>query len=381
MLRYLTAGESHGKAILAILEGMPANLKLSASDIDKELARRQIGYGRGDRMSIEKDKVEILSGVRLGKTLGSPIALMVENKDYENWKKVMPVEEIKNIFQEPVTKLRPGHADLTGCLKYNQQDIRNILERASARSTVAIVAVGAIARKLLTEFKISIFSHVVQIGKTKSEAKGSLSAGQFEKLKGAAEASELRCADAAAEVQMKKAIDNAKKDGDSVGGVFELVILGAPVGLGSHVHPDRRLSAKLTQAVMSVQSIKGVEIGLGFEAPSIPGSKAHDEIFFENEEFVRHSNNAGGLEGGITNGMPIVLRAAVKPAATIAKPLNSVDLVTKEAVKAHVERADVCHVPSAGVIAEAAAAIEMANAFLEKFGGDSLEEIAKRYGV
>jgi chorismate synthase len=381
MLRYLTAGESHGKAILAILEGMPANLKLSASDIDKELARRQAGYGRGGRMAIEKDKVEILSGVRLGKTLGSPIAMMVENKDYENWKKIMPVEEIKNIFQEPVTKLRPGHADLTGTLKYNQQDIRNILERASARSTVGLVAAGAAVKKLLAEFHILIFSHVVQIGKVKAEAKGSLSAGQFEKLKGAAEASELRCADPAAEGLMEKAIDNAGKEGDSIGGVFEVVVIGAPVGLGSHVHPDRRLSGKLAQAVMSVQSVKGVEIGLGFEAASHPGSKAHDEIFFENEEFVRHTNNAGGLEGGITNGMPIVLRAAVKPAATIAKPLNSVDLVTKEAVKAHVERADVCHVPSAGVIAEAAAAIEIANAFLEKFGGDSLEEIAKRYSV
>ena len=377
MLRYLTAGESHGKAIIAILEGMPANMKLSASDIDRELERRQAGYGRGGRMAVEKDKVEILSGVRLGKTLGSPIALMVENKDYENWKKIMPVEEGKNIFLEPVTQLRPGHADLTGCLKYDQQDIRNILERASARGTVSLVAAGAIAKKLLSGFKISIFSHVVQIGNIKA----SMARGNHEELHRSAERSDLRCADEGAAAQMKKEIDAAKEKGDSVGGIFEVVVLGAPVGLGSHVHPDRRLSGKLAAAVMSIQGVKGVEIGMGFSVASIPGSKAHDEIFYENEKFARHTNNAGGLEGGITNGQPVIIRAAIKPVATILKPLNSVDLVTKEAVKAHVERADVCHVPSAGVIAEAAVAIEIANAFLEKFGGDSIEEIANHYNA
>jgi len=381
MLRYLTGGESHGKAIVAILEGMPANLKLSTSDIDRELQRRQAGYGRGERMAIEKDKVDILSGVRLGMTLGSPITLMVENKDYDNWKKVMPVEADKSISQEPVTELRPGHADLAGCIKYNQQDIRNILERASARNTVGIVAVGAVVKRLLAELKMSVFSHVVQVGGVKAEKKKSLTEDQYEKIKVTAEASDLRCADQAVEIQMKKAIDIAKKDGDSIGGIFEVIVLGAPVGLGSHVHPDRRLSGKLAQAVMSIQSVKGVEIGLGFEVSSVPGSKAHDEIFFEGSDFVRHTNNAGGLEGGMTNGEPIIIRAAVKPIATIAKPLNSVDLVSKKAVKAHVERADVCHVPSAGVIAEAAVAIEIANAFLEKFGGDSIKEIANRYNV
>jgi len=376
MLRYLTAGESHGKANLAILEGMPANLMLSLSDIDRELERRQVGHGRGDRMSIEKDKVEILSGVRLGKTLGSPIALMVANRDYENWKKIMPVEGSKNIFQEPVTELRPGHADLAGCIKYNQQDIRNILERASARSTVALVAVGAIAKKLLKEFKITVASHVVQIGEVKAEYGPN---ENFEQLIRLAEKSDVRCADEKAASNMKKAIDSAKDNKDAVGGVFEVVILGCPVGLGSHVHPDRRLSGKLGQAILSIQSIKGVEMGLGFKVAGIPASKVHDEIFFENEQFTRNTNNAGGLEGGMTNGQPIVIRAAVKPVSTISKPLNSVDLVTKEKIKAHVERADICHVPAAGVIAESTVAIEIANAFLEKFGGDSIEEIAKHH--
>jgi chorismate synthase len=378
MLRYLTAGESHGKAITAILEGMPANLKLSAADIDKELARRQAGYGRGARQSIEKDKIEILSGVRLGKTLGSPISLIVHNKDNENWQKIMPIEESNSIFQEPVTALRPGHADLAGTLKYNQQDIRNILERASARGTVGLVAVGAVAKKLLSEFKITIFSHVIQIADVMSSIK---TGKDLMELHRAAEKSELRCADQKAEISMRKAIDQAKANGDSVGGAFEVVVIGAPVGLGSHVHPDRKLSAKLAAAVMFIQSIKGVEFGLGFEGASLSGSKAHDEIFYENGKFVRHSNNAGGLEGGMSNGEPILIRAAVKPIATIGKPLNSVDLVTKEAIKAHVERADVCHVPAAGVIAEATVAIEIANSFLEKFGGDSVEEIAKHYSV
>jgi chorismate synthase len=377
MLRYLTAGESHGKAISAILEGMPSNLELSASDIDIELERRQKGYGRGARQTIEKDKVEILSGVRLGKTLGSPISLLVANKDYENWKKVMPVEAVKNIFQEPVTRLRPGHADLTGSIKYDQQDIRNILERASARNTVALVAIGAIAKKLLTVFKIKIFSHITQIGdvSVKSQLKGDL-----ENINRLAERSDVRCADEKASENMKKAIDAAREKSDSVGGVFDVVVLGAPVGLGSHVHQDRRLSGKLAAAVMSIQSVKGVEIGLGFDVVVLPGSTAHDEIFYENEDFVRRTNNAGGLEGGMTNGEPIIIRGAVKPIATIAKPLNSVDLITKEPVKAHVERADVCHVPSCGVIAEALVAIEIANSFLEKFGGDSIGEIAKHFG-
>jgi chorismate synthase len=374
MLRYLTAGESHGKAITSILEGMPANLELSIADIDKELFRRQAGYGRGARQAIEKDKVEILSGVRLGKTLGSPIALMVPNKDWDNWQKIMTVEAQKNIFQDAVTKLRPGHADLTGITKYDQADIRNILERASARTTVGLVAVGAIAKKFLSHFKMEVFSHVIQIGEVQANVEG-----KPNEITRAAEKSELRCADPAAELKMKKLIDKYKSEGDSVGGVFEVLVTGCPVGLGTHVHFDRKLSTKLAAAVASIQSVKGIEFGCGFAEADLPGSRAHDEIFFENGSYVRHTNRAGGLEGGMTNGQPIVIRAAVKPVATIGKPLDSVDLVTKEAVKAHVERADVCHVPSAGVIAEAAVAIEIANAFLEKFGGDSIEEIAKRY--
>ncbi|MFC1766943.1 chorismate synthase [Candidatus Margulisiibacteriota bacterium] len=376
MLRHLTAGESHGKAIIGILEGVPANLKVSPEDINKELKRRMLGYGRGGRMAIETDNIEVLSGIRLGKTLGSPIALMIENKDYENWKKIMPVEASKNIFQEPVTKIRPGHADLTGCLKYNQQDIRNILERASARSTAALVAIGAVAKKLLSEFKISVFSHVVQIGKVRANV--DLRKG-LEEARRAAEKSDVRCADEKAALQMKKEIDEAKTKGDSLGGVFEVVVTGAPVGLGSHVHADRRLGGKLAGAVMSINAVKGVEIGLGFSVASVPGSKAHDELFNEAGNIVRHSNNAGGLEGGMTNGEPIIIRAAVKPVSTIKKTLNSVDLITKESVKAHFERADVCHIPSAGVIGEAVVAIEMAGAFLEKFGGDSIEEIKARY--
>ena len=329
-------------------------------------------------MSIEIDKAEILSGIRLGKTLVSPIALLIKNVDYENWKKIMPIEDDKNIFQEPITKLRPGHADLTGCIKYNQQDIRNILERASARSTVGLVAVGAIVKKFLSEFKISIFSHVVQIGNAKADLDQKK---VYEDVRRLAERSDLRCADEKAAFQMRKEIDAAKERQDSVGGIFEVVVLGSPIGLGSHVHPDRRLSGKLAAAVMSIQSIKGVEIGAGFSVASLTGSKAHDEIFYENDKFARHTNNAGGLEGGITNGQPIVMRAAVKPVATIAKPLDSVDLVTKEPVKSHVERADVCHVPAAGVIAESSVAIEVANALLEKYGGDSIEEIANRYNA
>lgn len=262
-------------------------------------------------------------------------------------------------------------------MKYDQQDIRNILERASARSTAAVVAVGSIAKKLLSEFKISIFSHVVQIGGIKVSSIPK----DHEKVRRLAEKSDLRCADEGAAMRMKMEIDNAKDAGDSIGGVFEVVALGLPVGLGSHVHPDRRLGGLIAGAIMSINAIKGVEIGLGFSIASVPGSKAHDEIFYEKGNFTRHTNNAGGLEGGMTNGEPIVIRAVVKPVATIKNPLNSVDLVTKKGVKAHFERADICHVPSAGVIGEAVVAIELAKAFLEKFGGDSVEEIKARYKV
>jgi len=369
MLRYLTSGESHGKALGAILEGMVANLTLSSEDINKELARRQMGYGRGERMKIEKDEVEILSGVRLGKTLGSPIALLIKNKDWENWEDVMSVESAKQKV-EAVTNLRPGHADLAGCLKYNQKDVRNILERASARETAVRVAVGAIAKRFLSEFSIVVGSHVVQIGEARSE----IGDRGLEILK-KSEKSDVRCADDKASKQMMAEIDKAGKDGDSLGGIFEVVVLGCPPGLGSHVHWDRKLKTRLAAALMSIQAVKGTEIGLGFESASLPGSKVHDEIFYEKGKFVHKTNNAGGIEGGITNGEPIILRAAVKPISTLKKPLKSVDLSTKKQVQAHVERADVCAVPAAGVVGEAVIALEIANAVLEKFGGDSLEEI------
>ncbi len=373
MLRYLTAGESHGKALNAILEGMVANLSLSPEDINKELARRQKGYGRGGRMKIEKDEVQILSGVRFGKTLGSPISFLIMNIDWNSWRDIMSLES-RASAPETITKLRPGHADLAGCLKYNQKDIRNILERASARETAARVAVGAIARKLLSEFNIVVGSHVVQIGKARMENR-EWRMGKLQDLLKKSENSDVRCGDDKVSKQMMTEIDKARKEGDSVGGVFEVVVLGCPPGLGSHVHWDRKLKTRLAAALMSVQAVKGVEIGLGFEASSLPGSKVHDEILYEKGKFSHKTNNAGGLEGGITNGEPIVLRAAVKPIATLMKPLKSVDLKTKKVVDALVERADVCAVPAAGVVGEAVVAFEIANSMLEKFGGDSLEEI------
>ena len=369
MLRFLTAGESHGKALVAILEGMVADLPLTEKDIDKELARRQVGYGRGGRMKIEKDEAEILSGVRFGKTLGSPIALMIENRDFRNWEDIMsllPKGQIK-----AVTKLRPGHADLAGALKYHQKDIRNILERASARETAARVAVGAIAKKFLSEFRISVFSHVVKIGEVRVPFEKS---PEYKSVMEKAEESTLRCADKEAEKAMIDAIGIAKSEGDSLGGVFEVVVLGAPIGLGSHVHCDRRLDAKLAKAIMSIPAIKGIEIGLGFAGASLFGSKVHDEISYTKGKFIHLSNNAGGLEGGITNGEPIVIRGAMKPISTLKKPLKSVDLKTKKPCEAHVERADVCAVPSAGVVSEAAVALVIADALLEKFGGDTLSE-------
>jgi chorismate synthase len=337
MLRYLTAGESHGKSLVAILEGCPANLSLSEDDINRDLERRQQGYGRGERMRIEQDKAEILSGVRNGKTMGSPIALQIPNRSTE-------------LFEKVVTALRPGHTDLAGALKYNQKDVRNILERASARETAAKVAVGAVAKKLLSEFKINVFSKVVSIG-------------------GATE-----------EKEWKKLIDKAKEAGDSLGGIFEVTVTGAPIGIGSHVHWDRRLDGNLARALMSIPAVKGVEIGLGFSIAGIPGSRAQDEIFYNKDKgFYRKTNNAGGLEGGISEGEPIILRAAVKPIATLKKPLKSVDLISKEPCEALVERSDVCAVEPAAVIGEAAVAFELAAAFCDKFGGDSIEDMAASY--
>lgn len=376
MLRYLTAGESHGELLMGIIEGMPAGLTIRVTDIDRDLQRRQIGYGRGGRMTIEKDTVKIFTGVRWGRTLGSPIGLVIRNKDWENWRDRMSSDPMFLNSAEPVTRPRPGHADLAGSLKYGHTDIRNVLERSSARETAMRVAVGAVAKRLLEEFGISIISHVLSIGGVFAKVPR-LSAAELKKR---AEASELRCSDHEAEKRMMRRIDQARQAGDSLGGIFEIIVTGVPVGLGSHVHWDRKLDGRLACALMSIQAIKGVEVGSGFGAANKSGSSVHDEIFWNSKRgFYRKSNNAGGIEGGITNGEDIVLRAAMKPIPTLMKPLSSVDMATKKQFKASVERSDVCAVPAAGVIGEAAVAFEIAAAMIEKFGGDSIEEMKRNF--
>jgi chorismate synthase len=377
-LRFLTAGESHGEALVAVVDGVPAGLPLAEAEINEDLARRQRGYGRGGRMKIERDQVRILSGVRWGTTLGSPITLQIANRDWENWKGTMAVgAPDPGTAQKQVTRPRPGHADLAGAMKYGHRDIRNVLERSSARETTARVAVAGIARALLREFAITILSHVTEIGPARIGADLDI---PWEELRRRAEASEVRCADPTAEAAMIAAIDDAKAKGDTLGGVFEVVALGCPVGLGSYVQWDRRLDGRLAQAICSIQAIKGCELGLGFETARRPGSTVHDEILFDTESgFRRKTNNAGGLEGGVTNGQPVVARAAMKPLSTLRTPLRSVDLATKEPVEAVVERSDVCAVPAAGIVGEAMMALVLADAFLEKFGGDSLREIRRNY--
>ena len=376
MLRFLTAGESHGELLMGIIEGMPAGLLIRVTDIDRDLVRRQTGYGRGGRMKIERDSVKIYTGVRWGRTLGSPVGLMIRNKDWENWRDKMSPDPLFLNSAEPVTRPRPGHADLAGALKYGATDIRNILERSSARETAMRVAVGAVAKRLLEEFGIDVMSHVLSIGGVYAKVQKAAPA----ELKKRAEASELRCTDPEAERRMKHKIDAAKAAGDSLGGVFELIVTGVPTGLGSHTHWDRKLDGKLAAALMSVQAIKGVEIGAGFGAANRPGSLVHDEIFWSRKEgFLRKTNMAGGIEGGMSNGGPIVLRAAMKPIPTLMKPLRSVDLSSKKPFKAGVERSDVCAVPAAGVVAEAAVAFEIASAMIEKFGGDSIDEMKRNY--
>ena len=375
--RFLTAGESHGEALTAIIEGVPAGLLLSEADINEDLARRQRGYGRGGRMKIERDQAHISSGLRWGVTLGSPITLSIQNRDWENWKTTMAVgEPPAGAPAKAVTRPRPGHADLAGAMKYGHRDIRNVLERSSARETTARVAVAGVAKRLLAEFGISILSHVVEIGGLRIVPLEL----PWEEIKRRAEASEVRCADPTAERAMIEAIDQAKATGDTLGGVFEVVALGCPVGLGSYVHWDRKLDGRLAQAFCSIHAIKGAEIGMGFEAARRPGSQVHDEILFDRDAgFSRRTNSAGGLEGGVTNGQPVIVRAVMKPIATLRRPLQSVDLETKEVVEAVVERSDVCAVPAAGVVGEAMMAITLAQAVLEKFGGDSLEEIRRNY--
>jgi chorismate synthase len=377
MLRYLTAGESHGKLLTTILEGIPVGLDLVEEDINRELARRQKGYGRGKRMEIEKDEVEITSGVRLGKTLGSPITLLIKNRDWENWKKLMSVRPLDKGEVEQFNRPRPGHADLAGALKYNQKDIRNVLERSSARETTSRVAAGAVVKKFLSEFGIQVMSYVVEVGGIKAEVPD-LPLGEIFAW---AEDSELHCPDKIAEMKMKDKIDEARNRGNTVGGIFEVIVTGVPPGLGSFMQWDLKLDGRIAWAVMSIQAIKGVEIGLGFEVARLSGSQVHDEIFYDHSRsrFFHKTNRAGGIEGGMSNGENIIIRAAMKPIATLYSPLQSINMVSKEPELATVERSDICRVPSASVIAEAAVAIEIGRALLEKFGGDSLDEIKRNY--
>ncbi len=376
-LRYLTSGESHGQALTVILEGMPSGIPVSSKIINRELARRQQGYGRGGRMVIEKDEVQILSGIRFGKTLGSPITLQIQNKDWSTWSQEMAVEGNLSLAKRKVDRPRPGHADLAGGLKYNHEDLRNVLERASARETTARVACGAVTRQLLGTFGVEISGYVVRIG--------SIDVGEerpsFEERVRLTEASPVRTFESRSEKAMMKKIDEAKKQGDSLGGVVEVVAKGLPVGLGTYTHWDRKLDGQLAQALMSIQAIKGVEIGLGFEAAARLGSQVHDSIYYESQQkhFFRKTNRAGGLEGGMTNGEFLVVRAAMKPISTLYTPLDSVEISTKKPFKASVERSDTCAVPAAAVIAENVVAITLADAFLEKFGGDSLKEVERNY--
>ena len=378
MIRFTTAGESHGKVLTAILEGIPAGLPLVAEDVNSQLKRRMAGYGRGARMKLEADAVEFLAGVRAGETLGSPIGMLVENRDWENWSDIMSAEPdvAAGLRKRHLTRPRPGHADLVGVLKYGRRDARDILERASARETAARVACGAVCRRLLAEFGVEIGSHVVRLGTTSVTLPEQLPTP----LNESADRSPVRCLDEAASQDMVGAIDEAIRNKDTLGGVAEVVVRGVVVGLGSHVSWDRKLDGRLAHAMMSIPAVKGVEIGLGFAGSSTPGSEAHDEIIRgESGALARTSNRAGGLEGGITNGEPIVMRLAMKPISTLRRPLGTVDLETGEAALAQSERSDVTAVPAMGVIAEAMAALVLAQAMAEKFGGDSLSEIRGNY--
>lgn len=378
MLRFVTAGESHGPELLAVLEGVPAGFEIDLARLNNDLARRQKGYGRGGRMAIERDEVRFASGIRFGRTLGSPIAMIIENRDFKNWMKRMSADPQDRGTAEPVTRPRPGHADLAGVLKYDLDDIRNVLERASARETAARVAIGALSKQLLAPFGISVLGYVVRIGATEAKTPEKMS---LEELQRTTEQSAVRVADPAAEQAIIAEIDECKKSGDTLGGVVEVVALGLPVGLGSHVHWDRKLDARLAHALLSVQAVKGVELGLGFRAASIRGSQLHDEIGYDPQErrFTRLSNNSGGTEGGMTTGEPLRVRVAFKPLSTLMRPLRSVDIKTKQEAVGAIERSDVCAIPAAAVIAEAVVAFVVAEAFFEKFGGDSLKEVMRNY--
>jgi len=380
-MRYLTAGESHGPQLTTIIEGLPAGMELLAEDVNSDLLRRQKGHGRGRRMQIEKDLVAIKSGVRHGYTLGSPVTLVVENDDWKHWTKIMGIEpldseEAAEEIKRKITRPRPGHADLNGGIKYGHRDMRNVLERSSARETTVRVAAGAAAKKLLKLLGVEIASHVVEIGGIRAENV------QFEtiaELQERSEASSVRCLDEEAGAKMIEAIDNAKKNGDSIGGVVEVIAEGMPIGIGSYVHYDRKLDAKVAAAIVSINAFKGVEIGIGFEAARKFGSEVHDEITWDEQQgFYRKTNRLGGFEGGMTNGMPIVVRGVMKPIPTLYKPLESVDIDTKEPFTASIERSDACAVPAAAVVAEAAVAWELANAILEQFNGDRMDHLVRQ---
>jgi chorismate synthase len=384
MLRFETAGESHGECLVATLNGLPAGIPISLEAVNRDLWRRQQGYGRGGRMKIETDRAEIVAGVRHSHTIGSPVAILIRNKDWRNWTEALPVEAPSEDIaggedkRKPVTRPRPGHADLAGAIKYNFHDARYILERASARETTARVAVGAIAKALLGEFGIRILSHVTAVGPVRLER-----AARWDELVALSLQSEvlLGCVDADTEARMKDVVDQAYRTGDTVGGVFEVVARGVPVGLGSHVTWDSRLDGRLAQAIVSMQAVKGVEIGFAADGAASFGSKVQDTIQYDREgrRFTRGANRAGGLEGGMTNGQDVLVRGLLKPISTLRRPLESVDLQTHEPAAAAYERSDVCVVPAAGVIGEAMVAIVLAQAFLEKFGGDSLGETRRNF--
>jgi chorismate synthase len=380
MLRFETAGESHGECLIATLTGLPAGIPISLDAVNRELWRRQQGYGRGGRMKIETDRAEIVAGVRHSHTIGAPVAMIIRNKDWENWTETLPVEDFAGSDEKrrPVTRPRPGHADLAGAVKYNFHDARYVLERASARETTARVAIGAIAKALLGAFGIHVLSHVVAVGPVRLERPAS-----WDELVALAARDEvlLGCVDAETEARMKEIVDEAYRTGDTVGGIFEVVAHGLPIGLGSHTTWDSRLDGRLAQAIVSMQAVKGVEVGFAAEGAASFGSKVQDTIHYDREgsRFTRGANRAGGLEGGITNGEDLIVRGLLKPISTLRRPLESVDMTTREPALAAYERSDVAVVPAAGVIGEAMVAIVLAQAFLEKFGGDSLGETRRNY--
>ncbi|MGG3772268.1 chorismate synthase [Heyndrickxia faecalis] len=377
-MRYLTAGESHGPALTTIIEGLPAGMPLTAEEINTDLARRQKGYGRGRRMQIEKDRAIISAGVRHGLTLGSPVALTVENRDWVHWNKIMGIEPLPDgadDVKRRVTRPRPGHADLAGGIKYGHRDLRNVLERSSARETTVRVAAGAVAKKLLKELGVEVASHVLEIGGVRAEK---VSYDSLASLQEKADGSPVRCLDDGAAQKMMEAIDTAKKNGDSIGGIVEVIATGMPAGVGSYVHYDRKLDAKLARAIISINAFKGVEFGLGFEMAHRPGSEVHDEIAWSEETgYTRKTNRLGGFEGGMTTGMPIVVRGVMKPIPTLYKPLQSVDIETKEPFAASIERSDSCAVPAASVVCEAVVAWELAEAITAQFYSDRMDVLKK----